>query len=212
MKEDVFENPVEVRSAVPPPHFDDQRVVLRAQPVVPLSEIRTKLRFRRLLFLCGAFAIAIMLGAASALVAVHIRRAGGSNAAPIQLTTNTQPEANTPETETVATQSDPQIEQAALVEQPTSEQPVMTLKKETPVEQRPRVVAREIEPLPPGRRGVEPSEEEQLEQIRESVLYDQWQERRARRAWRRERRNRGDRDLSRVDEIFEGPRRPERPY
>jgi hypothetical protein len=59
---------------------------------------------------------------------------------------------------------------------------------------------------------VQPSEDEQLEQIREAVLYEQWQERRMRRAARRDRRNRAaERDLSHVDEIFEGPRRPERP-
>lgn len=213
MKEDVFENPVEVRSAVSPPHFEDQRVVRRAQRVVPLAEINTKLRLRRMWFLGGAFAIAIMLGAASAMVAVHIKRAGSNGTAQIQLTTNTQAEINTPETETVADQPDPQMEQASLVEEEETStvKPTTTLKTQTPAPQRPRVVAREFEPLEPGRRGVEPSEEEQLEQIRESVLYDRWQERRARRAARRERRNRGDRDLSHVDELFEGPRRPERP-
>ena len=61
------------------------------------------------------------------------------------------------------------------------------------------------------RAGVQPNEDEQLRQIREAVLYEQWQERRARRVARRERRNRGDRDLSRVDEIFEGTRRSQRP-
>lgn len=217
MKENVFDNPVEVRSAVAPPHFDDQRVLRRAQRVVPLDEIRTKLRLRRIWYLGGAFAIAIMLGAASALVAVHIKRAGASGTAQIQLTTDTQPEINTPETETAAaTQPDPQIEPASLVEDETPAQPevkpITTLKRETPTEQRPRVVAREFEPLEPERRRGEPSEEEQLEQIRESVLYDRWQERRARRAERRERRrNRGDRDASNIDELFEGPRRRERP-
>ncbi len=220
MKENVFDNPVELRSAVPPPHFDDQRVVWRAQRVVPLAEIYTKLRLRRIWFLSGAFAIAIMLGAASALVAVHIKRLGANSTSQIQLTTNTQAETNTSETDTVATQADPQVDsefdEAPLVDEETPSQPevkpVMALKKQTPTVQRPRVVERDIEPLRSERRGVEPSEEEQLEQIRESVLYDRWQERRARRAARRERRNRGDRDLSNVDELFEGPRRPERPY
>jgi hypothetical protein len=43
------------------------------------------------------------------------------------------------------------------------------------------------------------------------VLVDEWQERRARRVWRRERRLReryNHRDLSNLDEIFEGRRRP----
>ena len=214
MKENVFENPVELRSAVSPPHFDDQRVVQRAQRVVPLDEIRTKVRLRRIWFLGGAFAVAILLGAASALVAVHIRRASTTATSQIQLTTNTQPEANTSEPE-----PEPQMEQASLVEEDTTAEteikpPVMSVKKETSSAQKPRVVERELEPLEPGRRGRAPSEEEQLEQIRESVLYDRWQERRERRAERRRerRRNRGgDRDLTHVDELFEGPRRPERP-
>jgi hypothetical protein len=54
------------------------------------------------------------------------------------------------------------------------------------------------------------SEEDDLQQIRDAVLYDQWQERRARRALRRERRNEryNHRDLSDLNEIFEGRRRP----
>jgi hypothetical protein len=53
-------------------------------------------------------------------------------------------------------------------------------------------------------------EQDELQRIREAVLFDSWQERRARRAARRERRNRVDnhnRDLSNLDEIFEGQRR-----
>jgi outer membrane biosynthesis protein TonB len=218
MKENVFENPVEVRSTVSPPRFDDQRVVQRAQRVVPLDEIRTKTRLRRIWFLGGAFAIALVLGAASALVAVYIKRASATATSQIQLTTNTQPEPNTTATpETVAAQSDPQMEPASLVDEETPEEEtpedkaeVKPVQKQTPPVQRPRVVAREVEPLEPRRRGVEPTEEEQLEQIRESILYERWQERRARRAERREqRRNRGgERDLTHVDELFEGPRRP----
>jgi hypothetical protein len=54
------------------------------------------------------------------------------------------------------------------------------------------------------------SEEEDLNRIRDSVLFDEWQERRARRVMRRERRRneRNHRDLSNLDEIFEGRRRP----
>jgi hypothetical protein len=53
------------------------------------------------------------------------------------------------------------------------------------------------------------SEEERLQQIRDAVLYDEWQERRARRVMRRERRldRYNHRDLSNLDEIFEGRRR-----
>jgi hypothetical protein len=58
------------------------------------------------------------------------------------------------------------------------------------------------------------SEDEALRRIRDAVLVDEWQERRQRRVERREerrerRRSHGSgRDLSHLDEIFEGPRRP----
>lgn len=205
MKENVFENPVEVRTAIPSPHFDDRRVAARAQRVVPLTEIRTRSRLRKLLYLGGAFAIAIVLGAASALVAVYIKHASNANSQ-IQLTSNTQPEAGN-------TDSEPVTESAssAPVEAEAVTDPVVLPKKQTTLVERPKIVAKQNTPLEPKRRGVEPNEDEQLEQIRDSVLYDQWQERRQRRVMRREqRRNRGDRNLSRIDELFEGPRRPER--
>lgn len=208
MKENVFENPIEVRTAVPSPHFDDRRVVQRAQRVVPLDEIHTRARWRKFLYLGGAFAIAMVLGAASALIAVHVKRSS-SQVSQIQLTNNTEPET---ETETAAVETETTTEPEPVVEEPSKEPEVITAVKK-PVEQRPHTVARENIPLTPETRGVAPSEQEQLEQIRDAVLYERWQERRARRVARREqRRNRGDRDLSSVDEIFEGPRRPERPY
>ena len=212
MKEQPFENPVEVRTATPAPQFNDRRVVLRAQPVVPLDEIRKKQRLRTMWFLSGAFAIAMMLGAASALVAVRVKR----------ITANTGiPQVEEPQTTVTAEAQAPAVEPAPdstdtaevpLAEEVPVQQParptVTTAKRHEPLAQRPRIVGSDSEDLN-GRRVVQPSEDEQLEQIREAVLYEQWQERRARRAARRERRN-GDRDLSRLDEIFEGRRRPDR--
>ncbi|HEX5964602.1 MAG TPA: hypothetical protein VFY51_01675 [Pyrinomonadaceae bacterium] len=211
-----IENPVELRTSVTSPHFDDRRVAMRAQPVVPLDEIRTKLRNQRLWFLSGAFAIAMMLGAASALLAVLVKRSTANTT----VSQVAEPETTT----TVATQLPPvdqpqiidsgeQIADSATVEETPVEPPVRpataTPKRPEPLASRPRIVNRNPDP-----RSVQPTEEEQLEQIREAVLYEQWQERRARRAARRERRNRAyDRDLSHLDEIFEGQRRrPERPY
>ena len=218
MKEELFENPVEPRTSMPSPHFDDRHVVQRARPVVPLAEIRTKVKLRRLWFLSGAFAIAMMLGAASALVAVRVKR----------IASNTQvPQITEPQPETTATAAAqlPAVEEPAIidsdvdsgeqiadsttveVEEAPVHRPAPTRRE--PLAQRPRIVNSHRD-----RNAVQPSEEEQLEQIREAVLYEQWQERRARRAARRERRNRmNDRDLSNLNEIFEGPRRrPERPY
>lgn len=210
MKEELFANPVKLRTSVLPPHFDDDRTVRRAQPVVPLDEIRTKLRNRRLWFLSGAFAIAMMLGAASALVAVRVKRI----AANTEIPQVAEPEITA--TAQMPAQVDP-IDDSAVAEEALDQQPgqptrptITASKRHEPLAQRPRVVDTDRDTLN-SRHGVQPSEDEQLQQIREAVLYEQWQERRARRVARRERRNRGDRDLSRVGEIFEGPRRPERP-
>jgi hypothetical protein len=54
------------------------------------------------------------------------------------------------------------------------------------------------------------SEQDDLQHIRDAVLYDQWQERRARRVRREQRRadRYNHRDLSNLDEIFEGRRKP----
>jgi hypothetical protein len=187
------------------PHFDDRYVLQHAQQVVPLEKIRARRRNRTLLFLSGAFAVAMMLGAASALLAVHLKKRSAASQV-TQVTAEPAPE-------TVAAASVESPADVPGAEEPVAEEEVappvkrvVTAKKEEPaVADRPRIVgARQDE--------VQPTEEEQLEQIREAVLYDQWQERRMRRAARRERRNRyGDRDLSHVDEIFEGPRRRERP-
>ena len=207
MKEELFENPVELRTAVSPPHFEDRRVVRRAQPVVPLNEIRAKLRLRRLWFLSGAFAIAMMLGAASALVAVRVKRIAAGAEIPQVAEPEITATAQTPSEEDQLAGS--AATEEAPVEQPA--RPIITTPKrhESPAE-RPRMVYPDRDALN-DRAGVQPNEDEQLRQIREAVLYEQWQERRARRVARRERRNRGDRDLSRVDEIFEGTRRSQRP-
>src|SRR6185503_6600822 len=56
-----------------PPHFDDDWTLLSARPVVPLEKIEAKERHRRNWVLGGAFAIAMMLGAASALLASYLK-------------------------------------------------------------------------------------------------------------------------------------------
>lgn len=219
MKENVengFEDPVELRTAVRPPHFEDRIVVLTAQPVVPLAEIHTKVRLRRLWFLVGAFAVAMMLGAASALLAVQIKRVAAdraaSEASQPQVTNSEEPPTATLEVDTTAAAQLNVTAGSALPEE-VPEAPATRVdsapKRQPSVPDRPRPVDRDRETR--GGRGVQPSEKEELEQIRDAVLYERWQERRARRATRRERRNRGDRDLSQVDEIFEGRRRPDRP-
>ena len=55
------------------PHFDDELTVLSARPVVPLKKINARVRHRRRWLLSGAFVLAMMLGAGSALLASYLR-------------------------------------------------------------------------------------------------------------------------------------------
>lgn len=188
---------------LPPPHFDDERTVLSARRVVPLEQINSKVRNRRYWFLAGALTIAMMLGAASALVASYLKLR--NVATPVA-----EAEA-TPETIAVAASvptASPVVEES---EQPV---PVESPKKsEPPVKRSP--VAKPVDELYKPSRPEKVSEAEDLDRIRDAVLYDEWQERRARRAERRERRRLdryNHRDLSNLDEIFEGRRRRINPY
>src|SRR5690349_10210808 len=55
------------------PHFDDERTLLSARPVVPLEAIEAKVKHRRRWVLGGAFAIAMFLGAASAVISAYFK-------------------------------------------------------------------------------------------------------------------------------------------
>ena len=188
------------------PHFDDERTLLAARRVVPLEKIEKKARHRRQWFLGGAFVLAMMLGAASALVASYLKLR------------------QQPETATEMT-IEPDVAPAPVAVAPIVEATPENL--ETPEEEvatAPDTPKREAAPkrkvVAERHDDVEPVEErdtrqvseaDQLQQIRDAVLYDQWEERRARRALRRERRRAeryNHRDLSNLNEIFEGRRRP----
>jgi hypothetical protein len=213
MKEHSFDR--DFRTIGPPaqPHFDDQLTLLSARPVVPLEKIDAKERRRKHWFLGGAFAIAMMLGAASALLASYLKLRNVPTAVS-EISEVETPAAPLAVTNTPLAVTDTMASQLPLVENggqiPTIDdllEPVTPKKPKRKPEvrnnsdfTRPRVV----------REGDD--EEDELNRIREAVLYDSWQERRARRVARRERRNRvdhhdNDRDLSNLDEIFEGPRR-----
>lgn len=192
------------------PNFDDELTLLSARPVVPLAKIDAKVRHRRHWLLGGAFALAMMLGAASALVASYLKLRNVQNSA-VQITQVETPAASlTLESEAVASELPP-AENTETVEN-AEESPVPdAAPKKVPV--RGRTVITSTADLVRPRVVRETNEQDDLQGIREAVLYDAWQERRARRAARRERRNRvdhHDRDLSNLDEIFEGPGR--RPY
>jgi type IV secretory pathway VirB10-like protein len=188
------------------PHFNDERTILSARPVVPLEKIEKKARHRRQWFLGGAFALAMMLGAASALVASYLKLRNVP-----QTATEVSVEEDVPPAPVAVVESTPSATPVTEEEQVAATTPPVTLSKEEPAPKH-RTIAAHPNAEPVEDRDVrQPSEEEQLQQVREAVLYDQWQERRARRALRRERRRAeryNHRDLSNLDEIFEGRRRP----
>lgn len=168
------------------PYFEDERTVLTARPVIPLQQIDTKVKHRRRWFLGGAFMAAMLLGAASALLSAYlkIRNAPDPEIQSLSLS-SAAPE--TPEVPTV---------------QIVPQRPKPRLTRST--DKTDRVIIQ-----PP----LSEDEDEELRRIRDAVLVDEWQERRQRRVERREERRerrrggRSDRDLSHLDEIFEGPRR-----
>ena len=200
------------------PHFDDERTLQTARPVVPLEKINAKLRHRKQWFLGGAFAVAMMLGAASALLASYLKLRTVQKApvevsqevevapAPVADVENPPVETETP---VVAVQNTDETEENQAAEELTAAQ--ITTKKQAPVKHKPAASAKHGDYVVEPNDSRQMSEEDQLHQIREAVLYDEWQERRARRAIRRERRRAeryNHRDLSNLDEIFEGRRRP----
>jgi hypothetical protein len=191
------------------PHFDDERTLLTARRVVPLEKIEKKARHRRQWFLGGAFAIAMMLGAASALLGSYLKLRNVSQTAieqPAEPDVAPASVAMAPVVEATATE-EPVADNENL--ETSSEEVTTPPKKEATVKRRPARVLHDNELLEQ-RDTRRMSEEDDLQQIRDAVLYDQWQERRARRALRRERRNEryNHRDLSDLNEIFEGRRRP----
>jgi hypothetical protein len=195
-----LENSPETSVTLSPPDFDDERTVITARPVVPLEQINARVRHRRQWFLGGAFALAMLLGAASALVAAYLRfRTASSVSSQIAA-----PEVTAPAAVTQSVMSEVQAAE-------TPEETVVTTTEAPKPVVKHRTVVRHTADVAQPRNLPKASEAEQLQQIRDAVLYDQWQERRARRVQRRERRNRADnhnRDLSNLDEIFEGRKRP----
>jgi type IV secretory pathway VirB10-like protein len=199
------------------PHFDDERTLLSARRVVPLEKIEKKARHRRQWFLGGAFALAMMLGAASALVASYLKQRNLTQTAPqTAIEQPTEPHvADEPVAVAEGTPAEAPVVEATPedLETPDEEEevttPPVTPKREAP--KRKAVAERHDEEPVEDRDTRQMSEEDQLQQIRSAVLYDQWEERRARRALRRERRRAeryNHRDLSNLNEIFEGRRRP----
>ncbi len=197
---------------LPQPHFDDERTLLSARPVVPLEIIEARMANRRYWLLAGALVIAMILGAGSALFASYLRfRSVPETAneipqeeimpAPVAVAESVPSES----TVTEETAEEPAEEHEAVAVEPKKESR-RTVVKRTPALVGPRNESKVDED--------EGDEDEELNRIREAVLYDEWQERRARRV-RRERRRLeryNHRDLSNLDEIFEGRKKPRQDF
>jgi hypothetical protein len=209
MKEHDLEQPVEISGPPEQPHFDDSRAALSAQPVVPLDTIDATVKKRRRLFVIGAFVLAMVLGAASALVASYVKL---RNAAVTAAAVTEEPPV---EAEPVAVAepvpSESPVTQEEAVAQEDIQAPEVFVAPVAPVEEPKRRPARRRNAdVAPARGESSGDEDEELEKMRDAMLYDQWQERRERRVLRRERRRAeryNHRDLSNLDEIFEGRRR-----
>jgi hypothetical protein len=206
MKDNGFDR--SINPAVPPaqPQFDDARTLLSARPVVPLEKIKARERQRRRWILGGAFAIAMMLGAASALLASYLQLRNVSNA--VSEISEVEAPASSLAVTPAMTSELPLLENGGEIQAVED-----LIAPVTPKKPKPKPVIRENSEVTRPRVIREADEEDELNRIREAVLYDAWQERRARRVANRDRRNRvdhHDRDLSNLDEIFEGPRRPRR--
>ena len=209
-KEEVFERFMNTGAQAEAPHFDDEQTLLSARQVVPFEKIDAKVKRRRQWFLGGAFAAAMMLGAASALLASYLKLHSVNDAATV--VPQVELTATTPVTPSIEATGISEPESVANLEETeplTTEEEVTVEPKKEP---RGRTVARPQPDFIPSQ-APRMSEEDELNRIRDAVLYDEWQERRARRAIRRERRRaeRDNRDLSNLDEIFEGRRRPLNP-
>ena len=150
------------------PHFDDERTVLSARPVVPLEAIEAKVKHRRRWFLGGAFAIAMFLGAASAMLSAYLKLRHVPD----------------PETQSLSVSSVPE---------PTPELQAVAVTPERPTA-RPRNTDNR-------------NTDQSIKAIKRPVLVNEWQERRERRV-EGPKAQHHDRDLSNIDEIFEGRRRP----
>jgi hypothetical protein len=212
---------------MPAPHFDDERTLRAARRVVPLEQVAivskaSNASHRRQLVIGVAFAVAILLGAGVALLSVYVRQSN------IETSTGAAVEIEEPQPLETATLPSSMVgegqEDSAsshVVAGKTDEQTNASLAaKGRRIEDRPsRTMSQSVKTVPRG----EPDDSNErydsfnpgddgMRDDGKPVLVDQWEERRLRRETRRERRDRDayhNRDLFRIDEIFQGSRRPE---
>ena len=187
------------------PHFDDERTLLSAQPVVPLEAV-SKTQIRRRLMFVGAFVIAAVLGAGAALALVRVKQAAvarSTSEAKAAEDSVQEPVVQTAtKTEKVESSLDTQEPENA-----DASSEAVAVNPQTRRE-KPRVVTNRRSSAPQMTISIRPADQPSGDG--QARLLDQWQERRQRRV-NRKTDNHHRSELFRIREIFEGPRQPRRP-
>lgn len=182
------------------PHFNDERTIRSARPVVPLEAVNNERR-RRGLMLGGAFIIACLLGATAAVALIRLKQPSVISDATdttAEVTTKEESEEQalkTTETETVEAPSDT----SSVAEDSVAEAEPKKEKRRKKSPKHAASVGITISTSPSSGNG-------------QARLVGQWEEKRQRRVSRERnpQRNHHTSDLFRIREIFEGPRRPRR--
>jgi hypothetical protein len=183
------------------PHFNDERTIQTARPVVPLNPFLRILTKRRVAF-AGAFMLAALLGAGSALAIIHLRRPLDPNLSQAAKTEETEPEATT-EAQPSEDLDQSSTEAMAVESDPNKSAETLPAQRRVKPHRQSRPVQETSESMPKVTISVKTNDSQP-----QARLIDEWQERRQRRVAHPERpNNHHQRDLFRIREIFEGPRR-----
>src|SRR5258705_12602540 len=208
------------------PHFDDERTLRAARRVVPLEQVpivskASKASHRRQLVIGAAFAVAILLGAGVALLSVYVRQSNiKTSAGAAAAIEESQPlETATVPSSTVAERQEDSASSHVVAGNPDEQTNASIAAKGRRVEERPgRTTSQSVKTAPRDEADGSNERDDSFDpgddgtgNARKPVLMDQWEERRSRREMRRERGRDAyhNRDLFRIDEIFQGSRRPE---
>lgn len=190
-----------VNNQLSEPHFDDERTLMTAKPVVPLEFVESDFRKRRRL-LTATVTVALALGTLSATILYYKWTPSSAEYSFAQSV----------QAGVIGTTEAPEFDVADAPEQVLAE-PLESTDAIANDVKRPSgrtITAGQAETSRPMR--AEPRDDEipaetEDDEARVSRRVDRWEERRERRAMKR-RRNQSNSDLMRIDQIFEGTPRP----
>lgn len=190
-----------VNNQLSEPHFDDERTLMTAKPVVPLESVESDFRKRRRL-VTATVTVAVALGTLSA---TFLYFKWTPSPAEYSFVQNAQ-------AGVYGTTEAPEFDVADAPEQvlaeplestdATANEVKRTSSKTSTAKQ-----AETSRPVRAAPRDDETPAETEDDDARVSRRVDRWEERRERRAMKR-RRNQSNSDLMRIDQIFEGTPRP----